>query len=303
MAVGVEVSAIIPQSLSLYLELEEGQNADLVVIARTSLAFAEAVREIAYIIDPSLEITIDFASGTPGSLSLNTIIKNIKKTKVPNATLKTIAFVVLGWLGNDLRAYGVGKFMDELVFPIEQRQGLSDSEIRRIAQALQNTLDEKIAKSPVQKIYREVERDTAIKGIGATLTPGLRPKDIVPRLQFQERSGLSPVSEEEQPQKRIRTTIERITLISPVLLPRNRSWKFYLPQIGEFGAKIRDERFLASLLSGRRRIPMRAGIQIDVELDTGEVRVGNVWVVAGRSIRRVIKVRRGPSAPDLFSSR
>jgi len=300
MSVTAEVRVSRQQFLSLYLDLDEGENADLVVVAQASLALASAIKEIAYIIDPGLEIGIDFASGTEGSLSLNTILKTLRRTTIPShITLRTIALVVIGWLGNDLRTYGVTKFMDQLFSP-EQRQSLSDDDIKKITDALQNTLEGKIAKAPMQHLYREIERDTAIKGIGATIVPGVKPSDIVPRQQFPERSGES--IDEKQPQKRTRTTNERITLISPVLLPKDRAWKFYLPSIGEFGARIKDEKFLASLLAGRRRIPMRAGIQIDVELDTREEKSGNVWVVKDRSVKRVIRVQRARSFPDLFSS-
>jgi hypothetical protein len=207
--------------------------------------------------------------------------------------------VVIGWPGNDLRTYGVVKFMDN-VLSTDQRQSLSDEDIKRITDALQNTLDGKIAKTPMQHLYREIERDTAIKGVGATIVPGVKPADIVPRHQFPERSG--EAIDENQPQKRTRTTNERITLISPVLLPKDRAWKFYLPSIGEFGARIKDEKFLASLLAGRRRIPMRAGIQLDVELDTREEKSGNVWVVKDRSVKHVLRVRRAQSPATLFSS-
>ena len=65
--------------LNLYLELEPGQLADLEVVARASISFVEAVREVAYIVDPSVTIRLELESGTEGSLSLNSVIKYIKK--------------------------------------------------------------------------------------------------------------------------------------------------------------------------------------------------------------------------------
>jgi hypothetical protein len=300
MPVSTEVRESTQQFLSVYLDIDEGKHADLVVVARASLALADAIEEIAYIIDPSLEVVLEFTSGTDGSLSLNTLIKSLKSKIAPRPfTLLNIAMVVVTCLGTDLRAYGVMKFLDHFLTP-EQKQSLSDDDIRKIVQMLENAQNGKMAKPPIQRLYREIERDTVIKGIGATTVPGVKPSNLVPRDQFQERSGSK--IEEKKPEIRTRTTPERLTLVSPVLLPKDRSWKFYLPSIGEFGAKIKDEKFLAGLLSGRTHMQMRAGIQLDVELDTREEKMGNVWVVKDRSIKRVIRKPRIPSISDLFSS-
>jgi hypothetical protein len=300
MSVSAEAGVSIPQFLSLYLDLEEGEHADLVVVARASLALAEIVKETAYIIDPSLEVALEFKSGTDSSLSLNTLIKSAKSKLYPRPiSLSAIALAVICALVSDSRTFGVVTILDHFLTP-EQRHSLSDDDIARLVQALENARDGKIAKAPIQQLYREIERDTAIKGLGATTIPGTRPPDIIPRAQFQQRSGAE--IEEKKPEIRTRTTTERLTLVSPVLLPTDRTWRFYLPSIGEFGAKIKDEKFRASILSGRRHIAMRAGIQLDVELDTREEKIGNVWVVKDRSIKRVIKPRRIPSTPDLFSS-
>jgi hypothetical protein len=43
----------------------------------------------------------------------------------------------------------------------------------------------------MQHLFQEIERDTAIKGVGATIVPGSKPADIVPRRQFSERAGES----------------------------------------------------------------------------------------------------------------
>jgi hypothetical protein len=50
--------------ISLYLDLEDGHNASLVVIAKASLAFANAVEELAFIMEPGINVTIEFVSGT-----------------------------------------------------------------------------------------------------------------------------------------------------------------------------------------------------------------------------------------------
>lgn len=92
--------------ISLYLDLEPGQVADLEVVARASLAFAAAVKDLAYVIDPSLELRIELASGTEGSLSLNSLLKSIRGKEGEAITLAAIALVILNWFaGHALDAF------------------------------------------------------------------------------------------------------------------------------------------------------------------------------------------------------
>jgi hypothetical protein len=297
-------AAMQSEPVSLYLDLKAGEKPDLEIVARASIAFVAAVKEAAYILDPSIEVALDLASSTEGSLSLNTIIRNLGKASKPTGiSLKAIAFVVLGWFANDIRQYGVGKFLDAYLFN-DTHAELSEADVERIAKAVKLAMEGKVAKGHVQRVYQELERDTAIKGVGATLAPERRPPNIVPRAEFTERAGIAEVVETSSPKSRTKKTPERLTLISPVLLPReNRRWKFYSPAANlEFGAAMKDERFLASLLAGRRRIPMRAGIQMDVILETHEEKQGEVWAVKDRAIEKVIRVRRAPKTADLFST-
>jgi hypothetical protein len=289
------------EAISLYLELEPGQKADLEVVARASLAFDAAIKELAYILDPSLEVRLELASGTEGSLSLNSLIREIKYRVSDGTTLKALAFTALVWFGNDLRTYGVIETLNHIIKPTHH---LSDADIKKIAVAVEKAINGKIAKQHVQQVYRELERDTAVKGVGASLNPSEKPISIVPRERFLEQSG-AVIVPDTTPQRRKKTTRERVTLISPVLLPNvKRRWKFYLPQIGEFGAKFAHQDILTNLLSGRRRrIPLKAGIQLEVLLDTIEEKQGDVWVIVDHVIQQVIRVRRaaGSTDADLFS--
>lgn len=57
------------QPINLYLDIEPGQVADIEVVARAALAFSKTIKEVVFVLDPSLEIRVEIASGTPGSLS------------------------------------------------------------------------------------------------------------------------------------------------------------------------------------------------------------------------------------------
>ena len=80
-----------------------------------------------------------------------------------------------------------------------------------------------------------------------------------------------------------------LTLISPVLLDESpRRWRFSSPG-GEFGASMKDEKFLKSLIQGHTKIPMVADIQMDVILQVKEVFKDGIWEIKERD---VIDVRR-----------
>jgi hypothetical protein len=90
--------------------------------------------------------------------------------------------------------------------------------------------------------------------------------------------------------RRARTSIETVTLVSPVLLPGKRRWRF-LGKEGEFGAYIKDAQFLENVLRGRSGIPMVAGIRMEVELQTIEDPIeGGAWVVRERAVLSVRRV-------------
>jgi hypothetical protein len=73
------------------------------------LAFTGAVRELAYVLDPSLDIRVELASGTDGNLSLNSILKTADGKDL---TLAAIAGIVLFWFGNHLLDWTFDELMD-----------------------------------------------------------------------------------------------------------------------------------------------------------------------------------------------
>jgi hypothetical protein len=93
--------------------------------------------------------------------------------------------------------------------------------------------------------------------------------------------------------KRVRRTHERVTLIRPVLEPGNRRWQVSGAE-GRFGASIKDQTFLENILSGHIAVPMVAGIEMDIDLETTEEKKGDVWVVINRDIVTVGRIYPPP---------
>jgi len=286
------------ETVSLYLDLEQGQKADLEVVSRVAIALSEAIREVAYVLDPSIEIRIEFVSGTEGSLSLNNVLRTIADKATDPETLRTIVVVVVLWFAKEGASYGFQKGMDLVVGSAPITQKLSEDDIAKIADRVKFVIDGGVAKQQVEQVYRELERDTAIKGVGATPLPSKRPDSIVPREEFSTRSGDINGSVEVLPDRRERVSEEVLTLISPVLLPGSRRWRFSSRE-GEFGAPIQDQEFLDNLLSGTIALPMTAGIQITAELKTVEEFRDQVWHPTERSVSKVVSVKAAPGQSSL----
>lgn len=288
------------ETISLYLEIKEGEKPDFEVVGLTAAAFAEAVKEIAYILDPGMDVRLEFDSTTKASLSLNAVFKTLRTRDGQIGTLVgVIAGTSIAFIG-DARQWTVGKVLDKMV-ATETRQSLTEDDIKRIEQACNRVSDGKIAKEPIRKVYKQLGRDPVIQSVGVTNKPDIKPVSPVPQSDFPKRAGVvQPV--QTSPKDRTAPSIERLTLVSPVLLAAtNRVWHFLSPH-GEFSYYVKDDVFVDSIVSGQARLTLKAGIQITAKIDTFEVFEGGVWVPKRRSITKVVRIhrKRGQKQSDLF---
>lgn len=291
---------MISAPVSLYLELEDGQIADLEVVARTALAFSAAIKDLAFQLDPSAEVRVELVSGTQGSLSLNALIKSIRKTVSERPIAAMVAVSALTWFGN----YSADEIADELR---DARVEITDEQLDEIARRTATEIEARRARTHAAEIYRELSQDPAIKGAGASMRPAKTPKHIVPREEFPDRArddfALRP-AELEVPKRRVRARRQTVIIISPVLLRGDRRWKLRSYE-GEFGASMRDHRFLDDILSGRRILPTVEGVQLDATVETVDVWTGQAWLPDEHSILQVfdiilpgVQTELALSAPD-----
>jgi hypothetical protein len=280
------------------LDLQPGEKADLEVVARAAIAFSEAVKEVAFFLDPSLEIRVELESGSEGSLSLNSIIKSIKTADGKDITLAAIGGVVLIWFGNHVLDWGFEKVMDAVTGGSETVQvemHIPQEEKKYLDSLVEKAVNGRVGQEHVQQVYRELEVDPKIKGVGATRVPARRPSHIIPREEFPERSGATAPQElDAAVSTRAPETLETLVLIRPVLLPGHRRWRFAGRQ-GEFGAPILDDEFLQNLYAGNVPVQMSGGIEMDVVLQTIEEKIGSVWVPTYRNVLKVRGVRPAPA--------
>ena len=286
--------------LSLYLDLEPGRAADIDVVSRAALAWSAAIKEIAYNIDPLLEVRVELSSGTPGSLSLNSIIKSVKKAIDEPATLGAIVVVALVWFGGEVGKDAIDKLVDHFLGSEPIQVELSPDQIKQIGTAAARAAEGRVGEPQVKQVYRELERDPAVRGVGLSTVPGKRPTIIVPRAEFPARSGRVIESTLAEVKQRTVTTRMQVVLIRPILLPGERRWGFQGPA-GEFGATVKDKDFIERTLSGTTAVPMVAGIRMDIELEVREEFRGDVWLVTDRSVTHVYGLRRPPVTGDLFA--
>lgn len=190
----------------------------------------------------------------------------------------------------------------DAVLANEKAPGVSRDEIESI---VKKTIDayQKQASPKVQEVYRELDTDSAIAGVGAVREPGTRPTDIIARSEFHVRAtagaGGFLTFDDGSRTRRERVAIETLILVSPALLDSKRRWRF-LGKEGEFGASVKDGLFLDNVLRGRSAIPMVAGIRLEAELQTIEDPIeGGAWRVKERSILRVRQINAPPIQSDL----
>ena len=261
--------------INLYIDLEDGARADLEVASRAAIAFAEMIREIGFIIDPSLEIRLELISSTEGSLAHNSILKAVHpKTWATKPNLVTIIALAIAMIRHETVSYAYQHVMDFLLGQSEHH--LSPEDANEIAKHLAQYNEKAIAIPQIENLFRTLELDPGITGVGANQMAGTRPPFISPRKDFKARSGVGK-SESVVTETRSTDTRQTLTIVRPVLLDApNRRWGFRSAH-GDFGATVKDGQFLARVLEGRTGVPLVAGIQLEVTLRVVEEKKSGVW--------------------------
>lgn len=277
--------------ISLYLDLEEGESANIEVVARAALAWAAAIKELAFVVDPAMDIQVELISGTEGSLGLNACIKAVSKVTGKYPKLATVVITSLTWFALETGAYTYEKVLDWLTganAPAAVSK-MTPDEIKEIAKEVVKAQEGEVAAQPRKQVFQELSQDRSIKGVGSTQELGRRPSFIIPRADFSAMGGQSVISSEQEAKKRTESSRMVVTLISPTLKDAERRWRFQSGSLPEFGATMKDHEFLTAIVTGRVAIPLRAGIEMEVELETKQELVGDLWTVKERNITKVYR--------------
>ncbi|NCU11416.1 MAG: hypothetical protein GXC70_04510, partial [Sphingomonadaceae bacterium] len=244
------------------------------------------VKELAYVLDPSLKVGIGIQGHAEGSLweDLLLLVDKAKAEVRARPNRYSFALAALAWImsppAERVRDIAWQPILDKYL-PNATPEDIAEA--KRIIEVAENG---KVAVREKQQFFREVGRDTGITGVAANIERA-RPAWIVPRSEFPSYSGQGSVIESGLE----RTTVGpmRVIILSPVLEVGPRRWKFATAQ-GEFGASIKDREFLEKIVAGETRVRMRGGVELDVELETKERLVDGVWTITERNVVRVVDV-------------
>ena len=282
--------------ISLYFELGDGKTADLAVIASAALAWDSLIKEIASVVDPSLNLRIELVSGERGSLWLKSLLRATHAAAKKNPVISVpLGAIVSAFLLAPVSHIGeiAGHKAFDLV-GIQWDDGISAEDVKTMSEAVASNLRNKNALDCKSEIFRHIERDPAIVGLGAGVSLTDKPKTIVPRSEFHARS--EPPTKPTPPGKYRELPEDNcnVVLIKPVLISKPSAWRFQRGS-SQFSATMEDKKFLEAIGSRHTGLELGQGIEMTVNLLTRQEFIDGVWVNKKISVTRVVSSAPRPS--------
>jgi hypothetical protein len=272
-------------AVSLYFKLEEGESADLEIIAEAAIAWVETLRATAQAVFPESDVKVDLVNVDQSSAIFNTLVDWFDRNadqiargydRQPRGRKFVLALAVF----TITTAYPTydAYFGDD--FTPEDRAML-----KRIEEQTRNDPAVRTARS---KFYRIVEREPVIEAVGIKEEPKADPIVLKDSRDFEHDDGLFTV--ESDIPERVTQSVHEVVLVKPALVHTPRSWTFKPDGLPEFDAVMRDGKVLNAIQTRGFPEQMREGIRMTIRIETREVLVDGQWklVRGGRSIMRVI---------------
>lgn len=277
-------------AISLYFDCAHDEGVSLEVIARSALAWDGLIKELAAVADPSIQVRVDFLSGTIGSRSINSIIRTAGRVALKHPWTAgslgalTGVFLLSGptHVADDVTSYLAKEWFGH------EHDALTDNDVERIAKRVVELQRDRDAMRLKQDIYRAADADPRIKAIGSAPRIG-RPPDqlIVPRSDFEIHNPIDAVSEPVETRTTYRSN-ERVAIVRPYSKGEERRWRFENER-GEFSATMRDPIFLEALRTRHTGIEIGEGVEMWVDLRVKEDLIGEEWVEREIDVLRVVK--------------
>jgi hypothetical protein len=300
--------------LSLYIDLEEGQQADLEVAARAAISWAQSIKETAYVFDPTAEVKVKFISGTEGSLSLNGAIEFFRradkkayiKTTAAAALLSSVWHVV--GVTTDYLTEAVLETMEaeRIVYFAAEKVGIdisdevsemSQEDINRIADRIVQELKNRDKKEQSKQIIRELQRDPSVRGVGITPYPGVKPENILRREDFG--SATSSETGQETKDTRYQTVEQKLRLVGPRIVEDDKVWRFQGPD-GEHGYYLNDDEFKYRFTHGQLDLDFDKDVIVNAVVRYYQEKQNGVWVIKRRYIIQVLRYENESKQANLF---
>jgi hypothetical protein len=238
---------------------------DAYTFANSLVAFADTIRSVNAIVNPSQSIEIRLES--LGAGSFRAVIKRIAKglggffSRVAEAVFwGIIATLIYENIIKDDPHVQISVRTDEVII---QKGGDKIIIPRNVYDQMPNVRANPEVQKNLSRTFQVLENDEAIQNFG--LTPKLtdpEPLIQVPREDFPSLSS-PPQLVEGDPRRRERTENARLVILKAWLVPGNRKWSFEWNGV-PLSAPIKDEGFLDRL--ARREYLIGHGDALDVRL-------------------------------------
>ena len=276
--------AIIDEPVALYFQLESGQRADLEAVSAASIAWAQAIRAAASAIDPEAEIRLELIGANKGSMRVLTAIER-RVQRLQDGWTKWPLTVRLG--------LGLAVFITTTGYPTYEHyfgdEGFSELEKKELSEIVAKAQSAPGFDMPKRQMFKAVEKDRKIVGVGVASGAEEPPKLIVPRSQFAERSGLWELQSDAQDRQRIVGLTLDVVLVAAQFENAPRSWTFRQEGLPPFTAIMKDKRFLDAMERNEVRERLRMKIPMTIRLEVREVFKNGDWMV-GRKGQSVVEV-------------
>lgn len=280
--------------ISIYLGLEQGRTASLEAVAEASLAWVAALREMVAIVDPGVTVEVEIVDGDRSSLWLNTLLR-LCEAKLEQVEEGGAKFPRLWALARGLAiiivstpiAITAEDVWRRVIGENPQVVELSEDTKADLIERFKLALKPDVAEEQKKQFFRALESDPRITGVGVANEPrSTPPPQVTSRDIFSQYVRTSTVDERTEGVRTRTETIE-VTLVSPVLENAERSWRFRMPGLPEFGAVMRDREFLAAIEQGEVHEELRQGIQMEITVEFKDRFEGGVWRTVERNVIEV----------------
>jgi hypothetical protein len=275
--------------ISLYFDVPKGQHADLEVVARATIEWIEAIRDLASVVAPGLEYEIEFVESEEGSLWLSNLIKAVKEGD-RKALASIVGAVVLFFAMGPalhLQEDAGDEFWKRLGH--EDDVKISEDDKREIVANVVKAIEQTQVVDRRRQFIRQVERDPRIGGVGVGLRPSpAGPIANIPREMFPAygagESVVKPLPKKDtEVRENVRVKIIRASLKEGDIKPR---WRFSEGD-PEWSADIEDEEFVAALNADQTGLHLAVGQVMIVDVAIDRRLIDDAWQEDNRRIVRV----------------
>jgi hypothetical protein len=277
--------------IALYFQLKDKRNANAIIAAEALIAWVELLERAGQVIDPNGTLTVELVGTEPGSLKLPVVLKFVEDQAAIIAAgaseyphLKKMALASAAVIATATTTVAI----EQIVTPNVQQVELSEKDRAILKELKSEIAKSKDVKHAQQRLYRTLDKDPAISGVGVSDNTETEPAIIIPKNQFAERAGLWSQSIDQKQEQTVEH-VWNVVLVKAAFSSIPRGWRFSRDGI-EFGAKMNDAYFLEALSAGRIPISLQEGVLMTIEVEYKEVLEGQLWVYVPntRKVTRVI---------------